>query len=359
MTIREAGARDIADMVQDLNAIQNWIVAGDVKARDEAARQFDLIESEATDSEVLSSERNSRAAIVYLLSGGASTKLRALKRAKLTNESLSDLLEASLQYAEGSTSASSTELIKFDARTYPALLGGHLALVQGSSLIGKDNDRAVALFDLARLLMPGSLVEEAALRREIAILDPKQQASKLTLLAYRYVGKYASSPFAPNFWDILRRVTLEHGEVFLNSPKFDLVYDSAPAADRLEYFLGLTRRALLLGDLGSAEEKLARTASATSDPAMRKRVDAYQAVLAALTKETGSQSLQVIKSSGLSAEDAALTKIVASVTERLEAELKSKLLDHDQVRDERTPIEAAVRQSLERSDDLLKRAGAR
>ena len=54
-----------------------------------------------------------------------------------------------------------------DPKSLDLALGGQVAFVQSILLTTIDPKKAVALLDLARLLMPGGLVEEAALRREV------------------------------------------------------------------------------------------------------------------------------------------------------------------------------------------------
>jgi chemotaxis protein MotC len=251
----DSKALELSEMVRDLNMMQNRMVAGDAAARDDAARQFDLIEKaiDPEDPKPWTEERNMRAAVIYLLSGGESAKLRKIRDAKLFGEEFRDILAASLRYTEGETA----DLMPFDARRYPAMLGGHLALVQGGAIIGKDNLRAVALLDLARLLMPASLVEEAAIRREISLLDPVRENQKLVLLATRYVTKYLASPFAQNFWDEFRTIVLGEPNASLASSRLDPILDKAPPDQRLDIYLALSRRALLAGSLDWGADRLA------------------------------------------------------------------------------------------------------
>ena len=56
-----------------------------------------------------------------------------------------------------------------DPLTQPPELGAFLALVKGSITAADDPAAAQKMFDEARLLSPGTLVEEAALRRSIAL----------------------------------------------------------------------------------------------------------------------------------------------------------------------------------------------
>jgi chemotaxis protein MotC len=55
-------------------------------------------------------------------------------------------------------------------RAIPSSMSGHIALVQGRCLPHSDAPAAIERLDDARLLLPGTLVEEAALRREILLV---------------------------------------------------------------------------------------------------------------------------------------------------------------------------------------------
>ena len=71
-----------------------------------------------------------------------------------------------------------------DPRSLDPALGGQIAFVQSVLLTTIDRKKAVALLDLARLLMPGGLVEEAALRREVFLIgDNVRDADKFVTLA--------------------------------------------------------------------------------------------------------------------------------------------------------------------------------
>lgn len=357
----EARAQSLADLVRDLNAMQNRMVAGDMAARDRAASQFDLIEKaiESADPTSWVEERHARAAIIYLLCGGASGGLHGLAESRGFNETLSPLLAASLLYADADPRARDA-LAAFDARRYPAMLGGHLALVQGGALIGTDNARAIALFDLARLLMPGSLVEEAALRREISVLDPVRDEEKIGLLAIRYATKYASSPFARHFWELFPGIAL--AATALSPSRVDLVLDKAPPAERLDFYLALSRRAVLAGNFPDADTALAKAEKAGLDPQQGKRVAAYRSVLSALRDDRGSAALRGLDTAGFPVEDMRLVKLVASVGMKLEKAVDSAFPSPgagEASKDDKYEVEENVRKALAQTDELLKRANRR
>ncbi|QGM97904.1 hypothetical protein [Methylocystis parvus] len=353
----EAHARPLAEMVRDLNALQNRMAMGDIAARDEAARQFDRIEKAtfAAEPDFLREERDARSAVIYLLCGGGAGGLRAIFEAKRANEILAPLLDVSLRYAEGDAGALQT-LLQFDPRRYPAGLGGHLALVQAGGLIGSDNGRAIALLDLARLLLPGSLVEEAALRREISILDPVRESDKLGLLAVRYAAIYASSPFARQFWGLLPNMARGASVSSLFASRFSLVLDKAPAPDRTAAYLALARRALLAGKFPDAGKAVETAERGDLDDRAKRRVEIYRSALSVLEEKRSVAALRDIETKGLPTEDVQLVQLVASVGEKLARPIEKKAPVGGSDAGEKSEMATAIREALARTDELLKRA---
>ena len=85
--------------------------------------------------------------------------------------------------------------------TLPSDLGAFLALVKGSLLATDEPAAALTLLDEARLLSPGTLVEEAALRRSVGIAVAQGDAARFALASTQYVERYLYSPYASQFAD--------------------------------------------------------------------------------------------------------------------------------------------------------------
>ena len=86
-----------------------------------------------------------------------------------------------------------------NARGLPATLGAEIALVQ-SALLAKDDLKAsIERLDEVRLMMPGTLVEEAALRREIFVAGQLDDFDKFETLAMQYFRRFRHSIYAGNF----------------------------------------------------------------------------------------------------------------------------------------------------------------
>ena len=60
-------------------------------------------------------------------------------------------------------------------------------------------------------LAPGGLVEEAALRREIALLAETRDAARVALLTRQYADRFAASLYAPDFFRDLARLIARTG----------------------------------------------------------------------------------------------------------------------------------------------------
>ena len=74
-----------------------------------------------------------------------------------------------------------------------------MALVQSALLAQSDFKAAIERLDEVRLLMPGTLVEEAALRREIFLVGQVDDFDKFESLAMQYFRRYRHSIYAGTF----------------------------------------------------------------------------------------------------------------------------------------------------------------
>ena len=109
------------------------------------------------------------------------------------------LIKGAIAYLEGVEGADRDTLLNLDPRALDPSLGAQVAFVQSILLTGSDRPRAIDDLDLARLLAPGGLVEEAALRREVGLLSETTEFEKFAGLARQYWARFRASPYAENF----------------------------------------------------------------------------------------------------------------------------------------------------------------
>ncbi len=137
--------------------------------------------------------------------------------------------------------------------------------------------------DWARLLMPGTIVEETALRRQIFLTADARDFAKLLALAERYRRRFPASAYAAAFQPKLVEIVLD--AALASDPEsldgLDAALRALPAAERRAAVLSLARTALLRGKLRLARlaaEAAARLAEAGSADATR--ADLYWAAAA-------------------------------------------------------------------------------
>lgn len=188
-------------MVRRLQRLQDRIAAGSMEGvSTQRAIIADMDEAfAAAEPGIWQDPANARALISYFLSGGSPNVLRAIITRDPRPAIDEKLLLGTLLYVEGRADAALRELGEVDARKLPNMLGAQIALAQATLTVRQDPHKAAGLLDLARLLAPGTLVEEAALRREILVAAQANDMENFQRLARQYLYRFNQSAYADNF----------------------------------------------------------------------------------------------------------------------------------------------------------------
>jgi chemotaxis protein MotC len=198
--------------------------------------------------------RNVRAAIFFVLSGGDPAVVKAaIDRAKVPI-SERRLLKGAMAYGEGRFVDSLGIIHKVDARKIDASLGGIVALIQGTLITKKDQKKAIAFFDDARLLAPGTLVEEAALRQEILLLAREGDLKRFDFLTAQYSRRFGGSLFARNFrrqfFAGVARQDFKRATDWISRTETEL--QKAPPSERVGLYLAIAEQATKGGNIDIA-----------------------------------------------------------------------------------------------------------
>ena len=265
----------------------------------------------SADPESWSDPRNARAAVLFILSGGKPEVVRTvLERAKLT-PALDRLMKGALAYGEGEETIAAALLDPIDPKTLPNAIGGHLALVKAGLVAGKDAARADKLLDLARLLMPGTLVEEAALRRQIFLLADTNRLDKVTLLSRQYLHRFRTSVYAENFRERFAVAILRFAAAG-DTPqlaKFDAVIKEMRPDEARRFYLAMAKAAITNGHTATARmaaDKAKALAPAGSPDAARADLYSSAALVASDRVDDGMTRLNVLDPAQLTSDDARL-----------------------------------------------------
>lgn len=144
-------------------------------------------------------ERNLDAVAVYLLIGGnPQVGFKALQKSKLTLGQKVPL-RAAISYTERDLGTAMGLMEKLDHTILPLSAAAQFALAKSMVISSSDIKQAKFLIDEARRLAPGTLIEEAALRRAIRISGEEKNADEFLRLTHTYLNRFRTSAFFKDF----------------------------------------------------------------------------------------------------------------------------------------------------------------
>jgi len=278
-------------LVRTLHLMQDQIAIGSTEAHLGQRGLLEILDTRFMnlEPETWQSGKNVRAAVSFVLSGGNPgilRKLLDLGSAAIT-ENDRPLIEGALAYVEGREEAAQNSLVSLDPHSLPPTLGAQLALVQAALMVRKNVAKSDELLDFVRLQAPGTLLEEAALRRQVFVASQTNNMAKFQSLATDYLRRYRHSIYAGNFRQRLASA-LTRVDFGKEASRFDgavaMMSELEPDARRDLYLLaarssieqGFTTSARMMADkaqelVGSdkvtaARAKLYRAASLITSP---------------------------------------------------------------------------------------------
>ena len=352
-------------LLRPLQEVQNRIAAGKTSARDdqpkliaEIGRQF-----AGAPQSVWKDPRNARAAALFALSGGSPRVLRQILRGGGFAHDEQKLALGALAYAEGRAERAHELLVPIDALSVDPILGAQLALVQASLVIGQNTDKALRLLGIARLLAPGTLVEETALRRQISVVGQTSDAERFAELARQYARRFKQSLYAQDFRNTFAAALVRIGSRAQVDDALALepVLSTFDRDERCKLAIVIAKTTLLQGSLKSA--------AAFSDIVMRPPVEdscdvvrarLYRAASQALNPEADAalMAIEKLDPSRLSREDAALrlaTLKLAALTRSWPQAREPEPLPPGSPPSPTDTLIAQAQAALEATDELLKR----
>ncbi|PKR90682.1 chemotaxis protein [Pleomorphomonas diazotrophica] len=253
------------EMVRTLQTLQAQIAGGNAAAVAAQRELLGLMErrSLAADPAVWRDGRNARAAVTYTLSGGSPRLMRRLLSLQPPIAVDADLARGALAYIENHEEEARKRLLPIDARALPMSLSGQVALVQAGLIAREDIPKAIRLLDDARLLMPGTLVEEAALRREVFLIAQTGNLDRFEFLSRQYLRRFGTSIYAEDFRQrfatAIARLGIADGDD--RFPRLEAILKSSDPENQRALFLQLAQAAVVHGKLGTARSAAADAAA--------------------------------------------------------------------------------------------------
>ncbi|WP_396996774.1 MULTISPECIES: chemotaxis protein [Ochrobactrum] len=235
-------------LVRSLRMLQDQLVTGKPEAVIMLNRLLSLISADmqrAPDA-FWDKPENVYAAIIYLFNGGNPGAVREVLTGLKGEVVSSELVNGALAYASGQN----IEVVKLFsvplAADVPVELRSSIVLVTANQMAALDAATALRRLDQVRLSGPGTLFEEAAIRRSMPIAARLGDADKIRLLSRNYLQRFARSPYMRDFMQQFVDAALKLNDRIDNAELAKLIGTADPAL-QYSFYLQIARGSLVNG----------------------------------------------------------------------------------------------------------------
>lgn len=344
--------------VDHLMRLQDEAAAG---RRDATTGQKDLLhrigealaETPLEESEGLASSLSA-----YVLSGGEPKIVDRFLKAGGMDPGDQRLLEASSLFMSGDRKAAATLLESIDTAKLPARLAGRIALAQALLAEGAAQQQKYAV---AIAAMPGTLIEESALRRSaMAYAEARKEAAFWRRLQ-RYTDRFHNSVYAAGFWmDATAALAIWSAK---GPPpdlaRFDTIVAGMAVAERRRIYLSLARQAALLGNSSMAAFAGRRLRRLAVEGSLEDRAGLLYSSIFSIVTDEGDDGLRVltqIDGRSFAPQEQALLQASLAIVRQIEEPVPTEPRSAAEDSSERDPVYLRGADLLSRSLELLAEA---
>lgn len=309
-------------MLRSLEFIQDSVVAGDSSAGEMQRFMLATIDERLrnADKAVFDDERNVNAALIYTMSGGNPATLEYLMSRDVNGNFDNRVADVLRKYLNGKGLLVVNTLADIAREYRDKPIGPYLALVAGNVMSGKNAKAALTLYDWARLTAPGTIVEESALRRSLALCADAGMVPSGLEYARRYTRRFLHSPYASQFADLFVQLVVDHNTDVKQQDIVDILSFMDPAKQR-EIYLRMARRAAIAGksDLATLAAGRAQAISNNGGDAFGALAGFYGGVAAVSTPglESAVTNLDQMPAGELNERDRALRDAAKAVAQEI------------------------------------------
>lgn len=307
-------------LVRTLQRAQDEIAHGSQVAYDVQRKLLDHIANKFIKypDHVWADQKNSEAAAVFALAGGDPQVGKWLLKNRTLAPEYTGILEGAVAFASRDYPEAAKLLADIEPLKYPGHLGGSLALVKAMLAAKKDPKKAAGLFAKTRLLVPGTLIEEAALRRSLVLFENKKDLPKLVATSSSYYRQFGRSVFGPVFDESLAQavVKFDHEDLEKHQEKLSAAVKLTPSTRQKKIYLMFAKNAVVSGKMAFARFSSVNASSIDeSDLQTQTRANLYMAAADIVTgaPEEALTALNKIDAKVLSDDDKKIMNEVSDV----------------------------------------------
>lgn len=235
-------------LMRTLQLVQDRIASGDHAAMPMQRKLMALIDDRFSRGirEPVSGERNLDAFLIYAMSGGNAGTVSAIMPQLAGHDRRQKIALGTLHYLRGQTRSAAKILSDINPMEIENDVGAYLALVRGSLINDAEAKDLVRNLNYARLLAPGTLVEESALRRLLALYGRARDARRFVRTSEIYARRFLRSPFAGQFADAFVSGIVEM-DTQIGEHEIREITETIPDNYRKALYMRLARLATLKG----------------------------------------------------------------------------------------------------------------
>ncbi len=359
------------EITRAMETVQDQVVLGDAAAKSKLPKLISEIADRllAVDSVRWRAPRNARAALIYTLSGGQPRVIREILQSGAAPEAEAVLMNGTLAYVEGREAKAKQILMPIDPMMVAPSLGGYLALSQAALIAKDDPVRAMRLLDEARILAPGTLVEEAALRRSALLADATGDLGRFIASSSQYIRRFQRSVYADSFRIRFADSAVQFGLVIdpIQRAKLTNLLNELESAEQLKLYLMMARSGILKGKIEPARFAAGQAIRLSRETGLEsERARFYEAITLILARspQEGENELATIDPTRLPRRDAELEDVVAKLAVQIQkagggttapAEQQTASSDADAGAASPAVLIDAAQSALTQADALLKK----
>ncbi|KIQ02311.1 hypothetical protein RU07_12845 [Agrobacterium tumefaciens] len=312
-----------AKILRSLQFVQDSVVMGDHAAREMQKYLLETMDTtlRTSDASVFEDEHNADAALAYIMSGGNPQTLEYLVARDVQGNFDSRVINVLQKYFNGRGQQAEKVIADILPEYRNGVLGPYLMLIAGNIAVNRDPVASLVFFDDARLTAPGSIIEEAALRRSIIATMQAKQPDKTFEYIRKYAVRFLHSPYASQFADLFVNFIVESNGAVTHEKIAEIAELMDP--DRAEeIYLRIARQASLRGEtkLASfATEQVAGLTSQTGETSRAPLSKLYSGLAGVPGQDvrSASEALASIPNEELSPRDIALRDAAKTIAEQI------------------------------------------
>jgi chemotaxis protein MotC len=311
-TLTGSEQADTRRLLNDLDALFLLQDATARGRRDAAELQKPLLRSIGEgiiESDLPEPDRIAPYVAAYVLSGGDPATAATLAKSEKLQPVHRLLLEGSSLFMQGDREEAAKRLGDIDVSRLPARVGGRVALAQ--ALLERNAVAHQSGLSTAVALMPGTLVEESALRRStLAFAESSEEKPFWTRLA-RYQRRFPDSLYARAFWEEIMSAlaTWRNKDRSPDLVRLDEIFEEMPVEQRRSLYLHLARQSSRVSNLVTAEfaaRRALQLAAEGSEEQQAARLYLFLHAVASEKAATAADELKAIRRDLLDVQDQAL-----------------------------------------------------